>query len=315
MGMHIDGVYLAPLRLESSMEVGVTIFVILKLLLSLSIAAYWIYNHDEFKKPKLKIHVLGLISMGIIWQIIQILFLYVDETIITHWLHGYWATLTMMCHFWLQMEIMSAFAVKSKIFTAKRLTRIGITLTLFWALTTASYWAMIPTLGRQPPAFISLWFNLGFPLFVVVVIIYDNFQALYIMRSMYKMMTNKAKLMELKVSSVTEHDNNEGESQVVVTGMYRLVGLVALALVIDWTAVISTIYSLQITGGKKFQTIMNVYAGSIAFSHVDLVAFILHSVKRVKLKTSNKSTSNIRTDYKSQSNLKSHTHLDIRDDK
>jgi hypothetical protein len=311
MGVHIDGVYLAPLRLESSIEVGVTVFVVLKLLLSLVIAAYWVYNHNEFKKPKLKLHVLGLISMGLVWQVIQIMFLYVDETVVSHWLHGYWATLAMMTHFWLQMEIMGAFAVKSKIFTQKRLKRIGIAMTVFWFLTTGSYWAMIPTLGREPPAFISLWFNLGYPLFLVGVIIYDNFQSIYIIRSMYRMMTNKAKLMELKVSSVDENEN-EAESQVVVTGMYRLVALVVLALIIDWTAVISTIYSLQVTGGKKIQTIMNVFAGSIAFSHIDLVAFILHSVKSVKLKTSNKSSSNLRTDQKSHSNLRSQTQLDMK---
>jgi hypothetical protein len=299
MGLHIDGSYLAPLRLADGLEVACTIFIAFKFVLSLCVASYWVYNRDSFKKRKLAIHVAGIIGGGLVWQVIQIIYIYVDETLISHWFHGYFATVVMMGHFWLQMEIMKAFAIKSRVFTKKNLNRIGLGLTLWWFVTTGVYWAMIPYLGVPHPAWVSLWFNFGYPLFLVFIIFYDTFQSIYIMKSLYAMMKQRAELMDGNVGS-TNGESEESKSH--LSGFRRLWGFVIVAVVLDWTAVIMTIYSFQVAGVKN-QTIINVFAGSIAFSHCDLVAFILDSVKRVKIKSSNKTKSN-------PSEMKTTTHIE-----
>jgi hypothetical protein len=109
------------------------------------------------------------------------------------------------------------------------------------------------------------------------------------------MMKTKAELMNGNVGTKT-CDTEDGKTQ--LTGFSRLWVLVILSVIIDWTAIIMATVSLQVSGIKN-QTIINVIGSTIGFSHFDLVAFILDSVKRVKITRSNHIKS-IETPKKSQ---------------
>jgi hypothetical protein len=285
MGLHIDGVYVAPLGVQTGLEVACLIFVVAHLLFTTGILVHWIINRSQFNKNTLSYHVIGLIFGGIIWQVNQIIFLYLDQTFISHWIHGYLAPFLMLIHFYLQLEIVAAFSIANSVLSVKSVKRIRIGVSLWWFITTGCYLAMIPYLGSPFPAVVNMWFAFGYPLFIVSLIFYDTFQSIYILYSIKRMVTNKAKLLQSpsthaqsSIVSVETTKTKEYE----IAGLKKMVLLVSIAILIDWTATISTIMSLQIPQPKE-RTIINVFASSIAFFHIDLVAFILTTIKQVKV--------------------------------
>jgi hypothetical protein len=288
MGIHIDGVYVEPLGIQTPFEIGTLVFLVLHLLVTFTIFVYFVIRRDQFSKNSLKIHILSLIGSSVFWQINQLIYVYADVGPWSHWLHGFIASILILLLFLLQLNIIRAFTRNT---TKKLLPRIyayvPFMIFIWWLITTGSYFVMLPTLGQGFTPLLAMWFRLGFPLFVITVTLYDTAQAIFIIGALWKLMKLKADLMQNqstwgKETVMTTKASKPSEAK--IEGMGRLMAIVFSAIVVDWTAVTVTVLSFYATNVLD-ATIINVIGGSIAFIHLDLVAFILQSVKRVKITT------------------------------
>jgi hypothetical protein len=288
MGLHIDGVYVEPLRFSSVIEIGTFTLLIFHLIVSFCVLGYFIARRKTISKLSMQIHIFSLIGSSIGWQSNQVFYLYADVGILSHWLHGFWASIVMLLLFLIQLNIIKGFTSQTSHWLPKIFGHMHWIMMCWWLLTIGSYFAMIPTLGLPFTSIIELWFRLGYPLFLITVILYDTGQSIYIIIQIRRLFKLRASLMT--DNSIWTNQSVQGvmpepvsdKSPIIIKGLKRMTILVSLAIFIDWAAVATTVYSLQFSDHIT-STLLNVIGGSIAFIHIDLVPFIFLAVKNIKV--------------------------------